>query len=135
MSAIQLRHVNAARIVALDARFFRFTKRPATASALFIPLRTAVAPLDGTPEQKSIIRHITSQGKEYELAEKNRKQDLRAALGFEVKEPPRSAMGDYTDAVKVELLNERDKLYNKLNVKQNHKVNVDIKLFFSQKKT
>lgn len=117
MSAIQLRHVNAARIVALDARFFRFTKRPATASALFIPLRTAVAPLDGTPEQKSIIRHITSQGKEYELAEKNRKQDLRAALGFEVKEPPRSAMGDYTDAVKVELLNERDKLYNKLNVK------------------
>lgn len=117
MSAIQMRHDRAAKIVALDAKFFRFTRRPATASAMFISLRTPTAPLEGTPEEKSIMRHITSQGKEYELVEKNRKIDLRARLGFDVKEPPRSAMGDYTDGIKVEISGERDKLYNKLNVK------------------
>jgi len=116
-SAMQLRRQQAAKTVALDAKFFRFTRRPATASALFIPLRTPTAPLYGTDEQKSIMRHITMQGKEFELAAKNAPVDMRARLGFEVKEPHKSFIGDYTEAVSVEINGERDKLYNKLNVK------------------
>jgi hypothetical protein len=116
-SAMQLRRRQAAKTVALDAKFFRFTRRPATASALFIPLRTPTAPLYGTDEQKSIMRHITMQGKEFELAAKNAPVDIRARLGFEVKEPHKSFIGDYTEAVSVEIKSERDRLYNMLNVK------------------
>lgn len=117
LSAVQQRRIHSARLVALDAKFFRFTRRPATSSALFLSQRTPTAPLDGTEEQKSIMRHITSQGKEYDLVEKNRTVDLRVKLGFAVKEPPKSSLGDYTDGVVVTLHGERDQLYNKLNLK------------------
>lgn len=117
LSAVQQRRMHSARLVALDAKFLRFTRRPATSSALFLSQRSPTAPLDGTEEQASIMRHITSQGKEYDLVEKNRTVDLRARLGFAVKEPPKSSLGDYTDGIVVTLHGERDLLYNKLNVK------------------
>ena len=117
VSAVQQRRIHSARLVALDAKFFRFTKRPATSSAMFLSLRSPTAPLDGTEEQKSIMRHITSQGKEYDLVAKNRKVDLRVRLGFAVKEPPKSGMGDYIDGIIVNINGERDLLYNKLNIK------------------
>ena len=58
LSQVGQRRQNSARAVGLDATFLRYTKRPSTASALMIPIRTPDAPLDGTEEEKVVNRYV-----------------------------------------------------------------------------
>ena len=79
-SAIAMRRKNLAKSVSLDAKFINFTRRLATSSALLIPLRAPECPMKKTEEENSIIRHIASQGKEYDKFKKYQKVDKLEAL-------------------------------------------------------
>ena len=116
-SQLSERRISSARAVTLDATFFRYTKRPATASALGLPLRSPNAPLDGTEEEKNILRYISDQGMEYDLVRKARGKNMRKALGCVTERPTITAMGDYNTEEKITAMNEREKLFSRLATK------------------
>jgi len=74
------RRLRAAHGVALDAKFLPFTSRLSTSSALLLPLRKPQAPLVETEEEHSVLRAITSQGKDFDIFEKYKKVDRKAEL-------------------------------------------------------
>ena len=78
LSQVASRRRKLAQNVALDAKFLKFTSRLTQNSALALPQRTPSAPLNGTEERYSIMRAITSQGKEYDLFNKYKKADQLA---------------------------------------------------------
>merc|ERR1711991_697667 len=51
VSVINQRRFDAAAAVKLDAKFQKFTMRPCTSSALFVPVRSLLAPLRNTEEE------------------------------------------------------------------------------------
>jgi len=117
MSQLGQRRINSARAVGLDAQFYRYTKRPATASALGVPLRTPSAPLDGTEEESSVLRQIGDQGVEYDLVRKARGKNMRKALGYTTQRPHVTPMGDYNTDEKLIPMNKREKLFSRLQSK------------------
>ena len=100
-------------LVALDAKFMKFTKRQTLASALQVPLRKPEAPLEGTAEEQSLLRRITAQGPDFDKFEKYRKPDRLAQLNMAgVKRVPRvSVIGAYSDQLETVGSNHRDLLY------------------------
>lgn len=109
MSTIKQRRSHIAHQVALDGKFVNFTKRVATASTLWLPLRTPTAPMYGTVEQGNILRIIASQGKDFDLMEKTRKENIYEKLGLVV-DPKKSVIGAYSEAVQFGGSSDRDKL-------------------------
>jgi len=109
VSNVKQRRADIAHQVALDGKFVSFTKRVATASTLWLPLRTPNAPLYGTAEHGNILRIITSQGKDFDLMEKTKKENIYEKLGLVV-DPKKSVIGAYSEAVQFGGSSERDKL-------------------------
>eukprot|EP01038_Epipyxis_sp_PR26KG_P007844 gene7844-10651_t len=114
ISAIKQRRLNLVHSVSNDAKFLNYTKRLTTNSALLIPLRTPFAPLEGTEEEKSVLRAITSQGPEFENLLKNKKKDKLKKFVMRIKPPSKSTIGAYNETTKFNELNDRDKLYQLL---------------------
>ena len=117
VSQLGRRRINSARAVGLDAQFYRYTKRPATSSALGLPLRTPDAPLDGTEEESSVLRQVGDQGAEYDLVRKARGKNMRKALGYTTQRPNITPMGDYNTDEKLAPKNAREKLFSRLQAK------------------
>lgn len=108
-SVIKQRRADIAHKVALDGKFINFTKRPASSSTLWLPLRTPNAPMYGTIEQDNILRIIASQGKDFDLMEKTKKENIYEKLGLCV-DPKKSVIGAYSEAVEFSGSTDRDKL-------------------------
>lgn len=113
-SLLHQRRQNFAHQVALDAKFAPFTKRFAHASVLSLPLRTPQAPLEGTEEASSVLRHVLSQGVDFDRLAKYKQQDRFAEmLGME-RSPVKDKLGAYSEPVQFSKLNPRDVLYDSL---------------------
>ena len=108
-SVIKKRRDYIARCVAVDGRFAGFTKRPSSSSCLWLPRRKPEAPMYGTEEQGSILRIIASQGKDFDLVEKTKKENIYEKLGL-VLDPPVSIIGAYSEAIVFGGSSDRDKL-------------------------
>ena len=80
ISNLTRRRLQAAKNVAIDAKFLKFTTRLSTNSALLLPLRTPQAPLVETEEEHSQLRAIAAQGKEFDKFEKYKIIDKKADL-------------------------------------------------------
>jgi hypothetical protein len=65
-SRLRDRRKDSARLVLLDAKFEKFTRRPSTSSALAIPLRNAEAPFEGTEEEYDTCRILATTAAELE---------------------------------------------------------------------
>lgn len=117
MSQVQLRRQGRIDAIKLDAKFQQFTRRPATSSNMFVSQRTPLAPLEGTPEEFSVLRAVTSQGIAYEMVHKNKKykemERIKAVYGH-IPEPPRSSLGDYRTELSTHAASDRDKLNARL---------------------
>jgi len=106
------RRLRAAHGVALDAKFLPFTSRLSTSSALLLPLRKPQAPLIETEEEHSVLRAITSQGKDFDIFEKYKKSDRKIELMGLSRKPPVSLMGAYFKPVETMEPNERDRMFS-----------------------
>lgn len=115
-SQLEKRRLESAEAVKLDAKFYKFTKRPATSSALFLSVRTPDAPLMGTEEEKSLMRMLTSQGKEYELIQKHQPKQtaLHKLTGVTADKPSISTTGAYNKGITSIGLTERDLIYKRV---------------------
>ena len=113
-SKVGQRRLDSAGAILMDATFQRYTRRPSTASAILLSVRTPQAPLDGTEEEANPLRYITDQGKEYELMAKQRGKNIRKALGFTTTRPPITPMGDYNTGEALGKLGPRDALFQRL---------------------
>lgn len=109
----QQRRVVIAEKVARDGKFIGFTKRPATSSSLWLPLRKPEAPCSGTDEQGDILRIIASQGKDFELVAKTKTVSVYEKLGLQDR-PTTSSIGAYCEAIKYGGASDRDKYLHSL---------------------
>lgn len=112
MSSTQERRLHVAKVVGLDGKFNKFTKRPSTQSAILLPLRSAVAPYEGTEEEGNVRRILSSQGKEYDLV-KTETSILNRTLGIKPKVSTDS-IGAYCEELGHKELNGREALFQKL---------------------
>ena len=109
----QQRRAIIAEKVARDGKFVSLTKRPATSSSLWLPLRKPEAPIYGTEEQNNILRIIASQGKDFELVAKTKTVNIYEKLGIK-ESPNKSSIGVYCDAVQYGGASDRDKYLHSL---------------------
>lgn len=116
--SLNSRRQRAAETVARDGKFLEFTWRPATLSALMIPLRKPAAPLVGTAEDGDELRRICSQGPDHDVARQLASMEAQIkALPFGRK-PQRihstNAIGAYDKGLKFKEPNEMQSLLNRL---------------------
>lgn len=112
-SQIAQRRIGTARMVAMDGKFYSFTRRPCTSSSIGISLRTPAAPMEGTEEEHSVLRMITSQGKEFELVAAAKKTDKYSRVGMKPR-PTKSHLGAYTVAMEYSKPTDRETLLNRV---------------------
>lgn len=120
LSQLRGRRKQVVNLVSLDAKFYSFTKRPATSSAIFLPLRKPSAPMDGTEEQDNIVRMIASQGQEWDLVNKvaptAQSARLKAMIG-KIEKSAKNSIGAYCDEVMINSGSAKDEIYNRLIIK------------------
>ena len=64
-------------MILMDAKFNHFTKRPCTASAMLVPLRTGNAPLENTEEEYNTIRLLSMTDAEATARQPDKKTQVR----------------------------------------------------------
>ena len=110
LTPMQARRQHGAYLMSLDAKFNNYTKRPCTASAIMVSLRTGVAPLDLTEEENSTQRLLSITDEEREA----RKPDRTAQLTGKKTQPLISSMGAYATAVEFQDDNPRRALLKRV---------------------
>jgi hypothetical protein len=117
LSQLRGRRRQVVDLVSLDAKFYSFTKRPSTSSAIFLPLRKPSAPMDGTEEEGNIVRMIASQGQEWDLVNKSaptaQTVRLKAMIG-KIEKSAKNSIGAYCDEVILNSGSSKDEIYNRL---------------------
>jgi hypothetical protein len=99
MSKLQERRLNSAAKLALDGKFDKFTARPCTSSSLGHSRRTALAPLQGTPEEHSMIRYLTTPTRTRRLIANGVRTAKREGRGVQKTQCKLSALGSYSQPV------------------------------------
>lgn len=99
VSKLQERRLNAATKMALDAKFDKFTSRPCTSSSLGHSRRTALAPLQGTPEEHSMIRYLTTPTRTRRLIANGVRSSRREGKWNQTTQCKLSALGSYSQAI------------------------------------
>ena len=110
LTPMQARRQHGAYLVSLDAKFNNYTKRPCTASAIMVSLRTGIAPLDLTEEENSAQRLLSITDEEREA----RKPDRTAQLTGKKTKPLISSMGAYATSVEFQDDNPRRALLKRV---------------------
>lgn len=104
-----------AQLVILDGKFNQFTKRPATSSAMLLPLRHAVAPYEGTEEEGNTRRILSSQGKDFDMVKTQISNTRR--FGGQSQKVPTSTIGAYTKALDKVAVTAREELFAQVPIK------------------
>ena len=99
VSKLQERRLNSAAKVILDAKFDMFTARPSTSSALGLSRRTALAPLQGTPEEYSMARYLTTPTRTRRLIAQGVHDAKREGKSTYTAKCQVSTLGSYSHAV------------------------------------
>jgi hypothetical protein len=123
MSQLRARGVACARAVLLDGLFESTTKRPSTQSSLMISHRKPEAPLRDTEEQQSIVRAITSQGKDFDAYESSLSlipKHLRM-LQYTEKANEKTILGEYLPITVEYRSQARDDMFSRLVMKPKEK--------------
>jgi len=110
MSKTAQRQRESAALVKMDALFNSFTKRPCTASAILIPLRSGNAPLENTEEEYSTQRLLSMLDEDKEA----RKEDKKSSLIGRKPVPLKSKMGAYASGVEYKVENPRTILMDRI---------------------
>lgn len=118
LSQLRQRNLKCAYAVGLDGKFAASTKRPAISSKLLVSHRKPEAALTGTEEEMSVVRAITTQGKDFdeystsiELMPRHlRLMHLEAPLEI-------SILGEYQPRIVEYKSKERDELFSRLTSK------------------
>lgn len=112
-SELRQRRLACARAVCLDGKFQASTRRPSTSSKMFISHRNPDAALEGTEEEFSQLRAITSQGEEYDDYNKAKLMESQDVF----KSPPKltlTVLGEYNNQQRSIRRDPREQLFNKL---------------------
>lgn len=115
-SKLQQRRLHTASKMALDAKFDKFTTRPSTSSSLGHSRRTALAPLQGTPEEFSLVRYLTTPTRTRRLiAQGVRSAKQNGTANYATEKLKLSALGAYDQSVTtISEPTQRQLLYDKL---------------------
>jgi len=109
------RRMKLAQLVILDGKFNQFTKRPATSSAMLLPLRHAVAPYEGTEEEGNTRRILSSQGKDFDMV--NTQVSTTRRFGGQAQKVPINTIGAYTKALDKIAGTAREELFAQVPIK------------------
>ena len=110
VSQARARALGVGQKILMDAKFGHFTKRPCTASAMLVPLRTGNAPLENTEEEFDTIRLLSISERDAEARKADKKDTLIGKKADVTKDP----MGAYTSAVEFVVENPRTKLLDRV---------------------